>query len=452
MFRAFIAALLSLFSAAASGQEIFGLVPHNHPTAPASILVSSGRVGSIAFPQAIASLAADADISGTMLAGGWGHIFALRNPSTGQTRLLLSASAYNPLLPSGFTEKQIINSFLIDGAGNVRRGLWRSDGSFDLAKGQAALLSENIFNLHLASAGTPAGMKLEGRFNAVTFNTDSQNWGFYGFVLDPDAYPTDRLDSAADYAGMAATANFTKPAGLTWSIPIRQYTDEMGRVFYGSLSGSGSQNNFGHLYLQGWKHPRAMDRPTVTIGIIGASLTGDRNANNWPNVAARALQVGKVSDVKVILAGQEGKGSNDWIAAGWHTRLALVRPHILVIDGTPDANPGFGISVSAALANLYTMIDAVRANNPSAPVFLMKPVRMRADATQFANVGAYYANYATVQANRSNVSIIDAYSPWGDPALNPSEYAPADPVHPLFSGNARVTIPAFVSALAPLVP
>lgn len=438
---------------------ITGLIPYNHPSSGSSIWVSAGAAGAISLPVgAVASIASDADIPGTLQPGGWGHIFAIRNPVTGQSRILLSASGHNPLLPGGFTEKQILNSFLIDGVGNIRQGEWREDGSFDLAKGASPVLNENIFNLHLVPAGTPLGVKMEARLHAAAFNTDAQNWGFYGFVLDPDAYPTARLDSVADYAGVTATANFTKVAGQNWSVPVRQFTDEMGRMFFGSLSGSGSQNNFGHLYLQGWKHLRVDDRPTFTIAILGASLTGDRNANNWPNVAARALRAGKATDVKVMIAGQEGRGSSaspagpGWIEQGWRQKICLVRPHAVVIDMTADANAGFGISPALSLSNLYTIIDAVRVNNPGVPIFLFKANRMRADVTQFPNIAAYYANYATAQANRSNIGIIDTYTPWGDPALNPSDYAPADGIHPLFSGNSRVTIPTFVAAIAPLIP
>lgn len=447
---------------------MIGLVPFNHPTDPAAICVGAGNHDNMIFPVATsASIAADSDISGTI--DKWGHIFAIRNPSTGQSKLLLSASAYNPLLPSGFTEKQILNSFLVDGAGNICPGVWRADGSFTLNEGAWPVRYDrlalpppapHVTYLHLVEAGTPMGLKLNARFGAVGYNNDAGYPPFYGLVLDPDAYPTGRLDGSvppwsgtADpvaYARVAGTAVYAKPPGIAaWAVPIWQYTDEIGCVFHGSQSGT--NNNYGHLYLQGWVHPREPDRPSVSMGILGASLTMDRNANNWLNVAAYQLEMGKTSRVRMMLAGKEGTASNYWISSGWVTVLARVRPHLVIIDMTPDANTGQGISVSQSLANLLTIIDTIRTNNPNVPIFLLKPCRMRADATQFSNVASYYANYATVQANRSNIGIIDAYTPWGDPALNPGEYAASDPIHPLFAGNVRVSIPATVTALSSFI-
>jgi len=428
-----------------------GLVPFNYNAT--TIGVSAGSVGNASFTTPItknlsswtAGSGNGGVDGGSIPANAWGHIFSIYNPSTSASDILLSGSAYNPVLPSGFTEKQILNSFLIDSSGGFRQGQWRDDGSFDLSVGVAAFLNESLTNIHLMPAGCPLGLKLRARGRVVTFNlVDSGNPGFYVLAKDPDSYPTQRLVGE----DIDTSAAYDKIAGINGSQTLDMWTDCMGQVFVGAHASVAWANNKGHIYTQGWWHPRETDHPTVTIGIVGASLTMDRNANNWPNVVARQLTIGKQSQVKMLLAGQEGKGSNDWIAAGWHSKVALARPHIAIIDGTADANPGFGISTAQALANLYTMIDAIRANNSSVPIFLFKANHMRSDATQFANVLNYYANYATVQANRSNISIIDTYTPWGDPALHPSEYDAVDPIHPLYAGSSRVTIPTTVTALS----
>ena len=440
-----------------------GLVPFIGADAT-KISVSPGTLGSMNIMTSITkSLSVwtqgsggGLDISGSIAPNSGGHIFAIYNPTSGITDILLSGSAYNPILPPGFTQKQILNSFLTDSNGNFVQGVWHEDGNFDLALGQwpvqyenilIAGWSENYTYVHLVNAGTPRGTKLQGKFRIVLYNTESTNWGCYQYLKDPDTYPNGRyiINGTDDWK----SATVDKPAGINWSSNTNVFSDEFGRLLNGSRSGT--SNNFNHVYLEGWLHPREADKPTVSIGFIGASLLMDRTANNWPNVAARQLQIGKQSQVRVLLSGKEGTASNYWIANGWHTALAQTRPHIAIIDMTPDANAGQGISVAQSLANTYTMIDVLRANNPSLPIFLFKANHMRADATQFTNVLSYYANYVTVQANRSNIGIIDTYTPWGDPSLNPNEYSAGDPIHPLFSGNIRVTIPVTVASISPLV-
>lgn len=458
--------------------QIIGLVLSLSLASPTTLNISSGSIEGTSFVLPIGirkSLSAwgpgnngGVDIPGSIGTNAWGHVFVIYNPTLATTDVLLSASAYNPVLPSGYTQKQIIQSFLTNAAGEVEPGEWTGDGRFTLSYGREAVLNyrlalpppnPHVTYLGLVSAGTPYGVKLLAHFNTVGFNSDGLNYGFYSLLLDPDAYPIGRLDGSVPpwsgtvdptaYARVSATALFAKPAGFNFTIPASQRTDEMGQVFFGSQSGT--NNNFGHLYLQGWTHPREPDRPTVSIAIIGASLTMDRNANNWPNVAARELEFGKSSRVKIMLAGKEGQASSSWLSSGWASKVAAVRPHVVVLDMTADANPGFSISTSQSLANIYTFVDTIRANNPNVPIFLFKANHMRPDATQFANVLNYYANYAVVQANRSDIFILDTYTPWGNPALHPEEYANGDGIHPLFSGNTRATIPAFVSAIAPMV-
>lgn len=439
--------------------QITGLILSLSLVSPTTLNISSGSIEGTSFVLPVGirkSLSAwgpgnngGVDIPGSIGANAWGHVFVIYNPTLATTDVLLSASAYNPVLPSGYTQKQIIQSFLTDGAGNIREGEWRQNGTFDLAIGVTAVLAENLTFTHLVPSGVPLGTKIRGRFNVVGYNTESSNWGFYGLVVDPDAYPTARLDGTANYAGVTATAVFTKIQGLNCSVSMSQFSDEMGQIFFGSLSGT--SNNMGHIYLQGWDHPRDPEHPTVSIAIVGASLTMDRNANNWPNVAARELELGKSSRVKIMLAGKEGQASSSWLSAGWASKVAAVRPHVVVLDMTADANSGQNISVAQSLANTYAFIDAIRANNPNVPIFLFKANHMRSDATQFANVLNYYSNYAVVQANRPNVFILDTYTPWGNPAVHPEEYANGDGVHPLFNGNRRVSIPEFVSAVGPFV-
>ncbi len=451
----------ALLSGGASASDIRGLVPFTNAMEPGTLSLSSGRVAGtpLMLQQAIGKTLAPwaagdgggLDIAGSIPAGAGGHIFVICcDPVTGKVDALLSASAYNPKLPDGYTQKQIINSFLTDAGGNVAQGNWRSDGTFELSLGRWPVQAESLINLHLVPTGMPAGTKIEGHFRIVAWDTGPNNYGFYGFLKDPDAYPVNRYPPypAHDWNTFAT---YDKVAGINWSTRVTSFGDEMGQVLNGSASGSGATTFQNHVYLQGWRHPREADAPTVSIGILGASLTMDRNANNWPNVVAAELQQGKYSRVRVLLAGKEGTASNFWMSSGWVATLARVRPHLVILDMTADANPGQGITVAQSLSNLYAIVDAIRANNPDVPIFLFMANRMRADAAQFANVLAYYANYAVVQANRLNIHILDTYTPWGDAAMHPEEYSAADPIHPLFAGNRRVSIPVSVSIIAPFV-
>jgi len=189
----------------------------------------------------------------------------------------------------------------------------------------------------------------------------------------------------------------------------------------------------------------------TTIAWIGASLGMDRSANNWPQIMAAGLRVGKSSPIQVATFGKEGTASNYWISAGWVDRCAAIRPDIVLYDATPDANTAQNVSLAQSLANMYAMVDTIRAKNSAAKIFLCTMNHMRSDATQFANVTSYYAQYATVEANRSDVGVIDCYTAWGDPSIYPAEYAADDPIHPLLAGNLRVTIPVISAALSPLI-
>ena len=188
----------------------------------------------------------------------------------------------------------------------------------------------------------------------------------------------------------------------------------------------------------------------MLIATIGASLSMDRNANNWTALLAAGLRVGKQSAVQVANFGMQGTASNYWISAGWVERAAVIRPDICLIDSTCDANTSQNISLAQALANLYAMVDAVQAKNAAVKIFLLTMNHMLPAATQFTSVTSYYAQLPTVKANRSNVDIIDCYTAWGDPSLHPSEYG-SDPIHPLLAGNLRVTIPIISAALAGLI-
>lgn len=185
---------------------------------------------------------------------------------------------------------------------------------------------------------------------------------------------------------------------------------------------------------------------TVSIAILGASLTMDRNANALHIQLAKELQVGKQSTVKVATYGKEGTSSGYWIT-NWLNKMAVTKPDIVLIDTTPDVNTSQNISLAQSAANMHAIINAVTAANADVEIFLVAICRMPTAATTFANAANYAAQLPTIASSHSNAHVIDCYAAWGDPALYPAEYVSGEPIHPLYAGNLRVTIPTIKSAL-----
>lgn len=194
-----------------------------------------------------------------------------------------------------------------------------------------------------------------------------------------------------------------------------------------------------------------MSQSAFVIGLLGASDINDRNNRNWPNFLTQALQHGKTSRVRAVAFGYEGQCSSDWINDKRHLRLADTMPDVALLSFFADGNAGFGLSTAASLANIYTVVDVLRAKR-DVPIYLLKMWRLRAaqENASFPNLASYFANYATVAANRSGVATIDCYTAWGDPNSHPEEWG-TDLLHPLLSGHLRVTIPTLSATLAPLI-
>lgn len=196
-----------------------------------------------------------------------------------------------------------------------------------------------------------------------------------------------------------------------------------------------------------------MSQDIFTIGFLGASDVQDRNARNWPNLLGSMLQVGKRSRVRVYTTGYEGQSSLQWFAAGEHIKCANQAPDVAMLSFINDANPAQGISVAQSLANVYTEVDLVRARRSTTRIYLMKMWRSDAvtEAATWPNRAAIHANFDTVAANRANVSVLDFYTPSGNPASHPDEWDPADPVHPLLQWHQRVSLPLSYAAIEPLI-
>lgn len=199
-----------------------------------------------------------------------------------------------------------------------------------------------------------------------------------------------------------------------------------------------------------------MDRIT-TIALLGASDVADRNCRDWPLLMAKQLQIGKTSRVRTMAFGYEGMGSPQWITDGHFVRLAAQRCDIALLSFFADGSVPICPDLPTNLTNMYAAVDAIQAKRADTQIYLMKMWRMSAtqEAITFAQLGGVYGQYATVVANRSNVSILDFYTPSGLSTDHPDEWnlvGPlADPIHPLLAWHQRCSIPISVAALAPLV-
>ncbi|KRA42084.1 SGNH/GDSL hydrolase family protein [Devosia sp. Root635] len=195
-----------------------------------------------------------------------------------------------------------------------------------------------------------------------------------------------------------------------------------------------------------------MTQTVYTVGLLGSSDVQSYNCRDWPLRMCRNLQAGRRSFIRRIGFGTSLGSSLD-ISSGVVAKLAAMRCDAVMLSFYKDAAPSLGISAAQSLTNMYTTIDAVRAARSDTAIFLLKTWRLEAatEASTFPSLASYWASYATAAANRSNVGIIDAYTAWGDPALHPEEFDPAEPVHPLLAGIQRVTLPQAQAAIGPLI-
>ncbi len=121
-----------------------------------------------------------------------------------------------------------------------------------------------------------------------------------------------------------------------------------------------------------------------------------------------------------------------------------VNDAFLYSDGTPQ------LSVAQARANLLSMIDSVRAQNPRAEIILQtmnsvwnSPTGSNASATLRPNLPAYYQMYRDVAAERG-LLLIDHHPNWvalqaNDPATFQTDVP--DGVHPIAVATRAITMP-----------
>lgn len=121
--------------------------------------------------------------SGTKAANTGYHVYLIRRDSDGVVDALFSTSATNPTMPSGWTHRRRIGSFVTDASGNIR-AFSQSGGWFKYKAPAEDVNVSGLNNPFLATLPVPGGVKVEVELTAVT----SLPAGGVGWVYirDPD--------------------------------------------------------------------------------------------------------------------------------------------------------------------------------------------------------------------------------------------------------------------------
>ncbi len=187
------------------------------------------------------------------------------------------------------------------------------------------------------------------------------------------------------------------------------------------------------------------------VVVYGTSLTA---GGAWVGAMDSWLAGKYPGLLTVVNSGLSGKNSAEGVARLADKVLAhqpdtvfiefAMNDAFLYSDGTPR------LTVAEARANLETMIDAIKAQNPAAEIILQtmntvwdSPAGSNASASLRPDLPAYYAMYREVAAARE-LLLIDHHPNWAalqgnDPATFQA-YVP-DGVHPVAQGLEDVSLP-----------
>ncbi|NML73080.1 hypothetical protein HHL25_02965 [Rhizobium sp. S-51] len=245
-----------------AGMPINGLLLSNNAGAPNSAIdISSGKARAVDRTLDIVHNSGWTKTTGLFSIGSGNgmmdaavqaskvyHVHLIWNPTTGARDFLASTSPTAPTMPSGYTKRRRISTFMTDGSGNIRAGQWRQDGSFQLAQPLVVALTRALDVLSLLTLPVPLGIKIEAHVQIVLFNGGGTDAGFYGIVRDPDT------GAPVNDANLGQYGLGWRNAGNTYAGRIAEWTSAAGQVYTGSYPASA--NNKMHVYLQGWRDLR----------------------------------------------------------------------------------------------------------------------------------------------------------------------------------------------------
>lgn len=119
------------------------------------------------------------------LVSAWIHIFAIYNPSTAVSDVLLSNSATAPTLPSGYTKKRYIGSILTNGSSNIVTFRQKQDYFEWITPGLDYSQASPGTGTLTITANTPSGVAVRAVVNALTLASGFYIFPTFGTVSAP---------------------------------------------------------------------------------------------------------------------------------------------------------------------------------------------------------------------------------------------------------------------------
>lgn len=147
---------------------------------------------------------------GSLSADSSYHVHLIRKDSDGSVAVLVSASALNPLIPSGYTERRRLGAVETDGGGNIHPFMQVARDFFFTTPIQVTNhASNNVATLR--DLPVPTGIKVKAHWAASFFGSSG---GGYLIMWDPDlGVPS----VTSTYGAFFRKTNSDAVSGSTWT-------------------------------------------------------------------------------------------------------------------------------------------------------------------------------------------------------------------------------------------
>jgi len=179
----------------------------------------------------------------------------------------------------------------------------------------------------------------------------------------------------------------------------------------------------------------------VRVVTYGTSLTA---SGKWQAALQTELQRCWGRDVAVLNRAAGGKGSN-WGLANVE-KVAEAQPDFAIVEfAINDARLKGGSSLDTSRQQTRAIVDAIKAAQPKAKVFLMITPMVRGERAKLRPSLADYHQMYRDLASEGVAGLIDNQRAWSD---IPDADIP-DGVHPTPAAHRAVTVPGIVHAIAP---
>lgn len=168
------------------------------------------------------------------------HVWLILNPTTDAVDVLFSASATNPTMPSGFTQKRRVSSIPVNSSGSFVA--FKQNGDyFGLVEPRSQYTGVNNGAVLRTLTDFPKGKKFKAHL-AITQSSVASATSYFG-IKDPD----EGVATLVDWTSLSAAVN--QPAGG----PMEVYSNTVGQIYY---YGQRADTTVGSAYLKGWTDMR----------------------------------------------------------------------------------------------------------------------------------------------------------------------------------------------------